>query len=297
MPLHLLRRARHRQAPAPPPAAATVAPEPAAYPTYSETLAPAWLEAVSSLPVALVYKAESYKLLNPQPGMTLLDVGCGIGDDARTLAPLLAPGGRAIGVDADPQMIAAAKARQQASGSPIPIEFVQANGEDLPLAADLADIARLDRVLQHVQSPRRLLGEVERVLKPGGRVVLVEPDWGTVAVYPAAAGGGDDDADFASLLTRIVSTIAHPRIGRQLRALLHAAGFTEVEAHAVAYSTDQLAVADLGLELSATVEAAAGDPQIGTAALAWLAAAREADAAGDFFACLPLIFASASKRR
>ncbi len=272
-----------------------------AFPTYSQGSAPAWLAAVSSLPEVLAYKAHSYELLNLEPGMTLLDVGCGVGNDARALAPLLAPGGQVIAVDGDPQMIAAAQSYQtdpaQAALPTVPIQFLCAPAERLPIADATADVVRVDRVLQHVQSPQQVLGEIRRVLRPAGRVVMVEPDWGMIAIYPASADGSDDDdnSTLRAVLRHATSSVAHPLIGRRLRALLCDAGYEDVSVEAVAYSSGRFEVADLGLELSATVAAiSATDPAAGDAAHAWLAAARAADDAGRFFASVPLIFACAA---
>lgn len=277
----------------------TLPPEGAAtFPTYSRETAPAWLAAVSTLPEVLAYKAHSYELLKLEPGMTLLDVGCGVGNDARALAPLLAPTGRVVAVDADPQMIAAAESQQVSDvPSPVPIQFLCSSAERLPIEDMTVDVVRMDRVLQHVPSPQRVLAEIQRVLRPDARVVLVEPDWGMVAIYPASAAGGDDDTMLAAVLSRAVASVPHPLIGRRLRALLREAGYEDILIDPVAYSTARLEVADLGLELSATVDAiGADDPVAGEAAHAWLAAARAADHAGDFFASVPLIFACAAKR-
>ena len=270
-----------------------------ALPTYSPGTAPAWLTAVSALSEVLAYKAHSYELLKLEPGTALLDVGCGVGNDARALAPRLAPGGHVIAVDGDPQMIAAAQS-QQAAPAPsalpaAPIQFLCAPAERLPIDDATVDVVRMDRVLQHVQSPQQVLAEVRRVLRPGGRVVLVEPDWGMIAIYPASSGDGDDDSTLSAILRHATSSVAHPLIGRQLRALLCDAGYADVAVEAVAYSTSRFEVADLGLELSATVDAiGTTDPDTGPAAREWLAAARGADAAGRFFASVPLIFACAA---
>lgn len=272
-----------------------------ALPTYSPDTAPAWLSAVSVLPEVLAYKAHSYELLNLKPGMTLLDVGCGVGNDAHALAPLLAPGGRVIAVDDDPQMIAAAQARQAAAALAaaqiVPIQFVCAPAERLPTGDASVDVVRVDRVLQHVRSPQRVMEEIRRVLRPGGRVVAVEPDWRTIAVYPAGVGDDDDDTALAAVLRHAAGSVAHPLIGRRLRSLLCDAGYEQVTVEPVAYGTSRFEVADLGLELSATVGAiGAADPVAGAAARAWLMAARAAAASGQFFACVPLIFACAVAR-
>jgi SAM-dependent methyltransferase len=250
------------------------------------------------------YKQLSYELLGLQPDAAVLEVGCGVGDDARSIAERIAPGGRVVAIDSDPNMVAAARARgaAQAGGAGDEmashrVDYLVAQAEALPLDLGSFDAARADRVLQHVDDPDAVLRQIKHVLSPGAVVVLVEPDWKTMAVYPGSPEGGDDDRTFNMVTERWRrARIRHPLMGRQLRTRLQAAGFTEIHVYPVAYATDRFAVADLVLELSTAVAAArAGDiPQLtGEEASAWLDALGAADAAGQFYAIVPLVFAKA----
>jgi ubiquinone/menaquinone biosynthesis C-methylase UbiE len=60
------------------------------------------LTLIDSLPVFAECKRESYDLLGARPGKRILEVGCGLGDDALSLARLIAPGGSVIGIDGSP---------------------------------------------------------------------------------------------------------------------------------------------------------------------------------------------------
>ena len=77
-------------------------------------------------------------------------------------------------------------------------------------------------VLQHLADPKRALDELMRVTRPGGWVVVAEPDWGTLVV------DGCDAATTLAVLTAIAGRICDPWIGRRLFGLFRRAGLAEV---------------------------------------------------------------------
>ncbi|MFF2813118.1 methyltransferase domain-containing protein [Streptomyces sp. NPDC058000] len=87
--------------------------------------------------------------------------------------------GTVIGVDHDQTAVDAASERT-ANQDTVTVQLGDIH--DLPLADRATDRARTDRVLQHVADPVRALCEIRRVLQPGGRLVMGEPDWTTLAV-------------------------------------------------------------------------------------------------------------------
>ncbi len=99
---------------------------------------------------------------------TVGDLGAGTGELAASLAPFV---GRVIGVDASRPMLAAARRRLAAHDN---VELRAGELEALPLGDGELDAAVLFLVLHHVVEPARALGEVHRVLKPGGRVLIVD---------------------------------------------------------------------------------------------------------------------------
>src|SRR5580704_15546784 len=96
------------------------------------------------------------------------DLGCGTGQMSAALAPFV---GRVIAVDASAAMLQAAKRRLSAFDN---VDLRRGELEALPIDDRALDVATLVLVLHHVPEPERALAEVARVLKPGGRVILVD---------------------------------------------------------------------------------------------------------------------------
>ena len=69
------------------------------------------LDLIDSLPFFAECKRESYDLLGAAPGRRILEVGCGLGDDAASLAKLVAPGGSVVAIDGSHTMIETARGR------------------------------------------------------------------------------------------------------------------------------------------------------------------------------------------
>jgi SAM-dependent methyltransferase len=151
----------------------------------------------------------------------LLDVGSGAGHDVFELARLVGPAGKVIGVDRSADMVAEAS-RRVAEVGVSGVEFRVGDAEQLPLDDNTVDGVRSDRVFQYVADPRRAVGELMRVTRPGGLVVVADTDWGA-SVF---------DCDDLELTARIddawTATRPSGRIGRRLFGLFVRAGFGQV---------------------------------------------------------------------
>ncbi len=155
-------------------------------------------------------------------GQTVVDVGCGPGFDAVTLARSVGDSGRVIGIDADPEMVKQAAARVQSEGCAENVMITIGNALQLPLPDRDVDACRSERLLMHLRDPERAVSEMARITRPGGRVVCIEPDWGTLSI----------DCDSVHVERRLArftadSALANGYAGRRLHGLFGAAGLVE----------------------------------------------------------------------
>ena len=107
------------------------------------------------------------------PGETAVDVGAGIGYFSFEAARLVGPGGRVLALDTSEEMLAELGRRIEASGM-ANITALRSREYEFPLATGTADLVILSTVLHEVDEPGRLLGEISRILRPGGRLGIVE---------------------------------------------------------------------------------------------------------------------------
>ncbi|MEV6068523.1 methyltransferase domain-containing protein [Nocardia sp. NPDC052001] len=162
-----------------------------------------------------------------QPGESAVDIGSGTGSEVFTFADRVGPTGSAIGVEPDPRLLAEAERRVRQSGSTA--KFVSGDAYGLPFGSETFDVALCERVFQHLTSPARAAGEIARVLKPGGRVVVMDSDWGTAVVHPG------DRAVVHEVIETMIAGTTNPFAGRRLAGQLTAAGLVvdDIGSHAL----------------------------------------------------------------
>lgn len=143
--------------------------------TYSDVDASAdpsdavrWQKRVDRWPQIQAYKRRCAELLSG--AATLVDVGCGPGGDVVALGA-----DRCLGVDRSAAMCAAALTK----GAIV----CRANAHRLPFNDGQFAGAIADRVLQHVEDPAQVIGEMVRVLHQGGRLVIADPDQETLVIH------------------------------------------------------------------------------------------------------------------
>jgi len=108
-----------------------------------------------------------------RPGDTVLDVGAGSGTDALLAARLAGPRGRVYALDMTPAMSAKLRALVARLGI-ANLEVLEGNAESIPLADATVDVVTSNGMLNLVPDKPRAIGEIRRVLRPGGRVQIAD---------------------------------------------------------------------------------------------------------------------------
>jgi ubiquinone/menaquinone biosynthesis C-methylase UbiE len=161
------------------------------------------------------------EMLDLKPGADVLDVGSGVGDDAREIASIVGPRGRVTGVDLNETLVAESRKRAQESTSPA--EFRRGDARALNFPSGLFDRVRTDRVLMFVPEIDKAISEIVRVLRPGGRAAASEIDHGTHFV----------DSDRHDISRKFYAAFAanHPQpcLGRGLHRLFAEHGLRNVK--------------------------------------------------------------------
>ena len=154
-------------------------------------------------------------LAHIQPGASVLEVGCGTGDVALAAKALAGPAGVVTGIDAAPEMIAVARAKAARQG--IAVDFQVGLIEALAFPDATFDVVLSSLMMHHLPDDLKPKGlaEIARVLKPGGRLLIVD------AKRPTGHLG--------QMLANLLSHGALDSGIYDLPPLLQAAGFTHIE--------------------------------------------------------------------
>ncbi len=182
-----------------------------------------------------LWKRVAVELCGVRPGAQVLDIAGGTGDLARLLARRAGPGGRVWLTDINAQMLARGRDRLLDGGLTLPA--LRCDAERLPFRDDSFDCVTVAFGLRNMTHKETALAEMLRVLRPGGRVVILEFSrvWQPLAplydaysfrVLPLLGRLVARDADSYRYLAESIRM--HPSQG-ELKQMMEAAGFARVD--------------------------------------------------------------------
>jgi SAM-dependent methyltransferase len=177
------------------------------------------MNATARWPATLGLRAWERERLRLGEGERLLDVGYGLGEAALALADDLGDTGEIVGVDVSAEMLRVARANAGDARCRVRFSVGDACAIDEPSGS--FDAVRSERTLQWIPEPRVAVGEMARVLRPGGRLSLIDTDWSTFAIDVG-------DSELASRVSEAMSVERNrpSNIGSRLPELVRTAGLT-----------------------------------------------------------------------
>jgi arsenite methyltransferase len=174
------------------------------------------LERMYSTRDVMAQRAETLNALALQPGESVLDIGSGPGFLAHEMGRVVGPRGRVRGIDISESMVALARSRC-ADHSWVTIESGKA--DRLPFPDAHFDAAVSVQVYEYVDDISAALSEVHRVLRPGGRVAILDTDWDSIVWHTS------DPARLGRILAAWDEHLVDPHLPRTLGTRLKQAGF------------------------------------------------------------------------
>lgn len=176
------------------------------------------VEAIYTTPDVVEQRRLVRELLALRSGDQVLDIGVGPGFLAAEMAAEVGPGGQVCGIDPSDSMLAIAQTRAlPAGGSPLELKHGDAN--HLPYPDASFDVATSTQVLEYVPDLAGALAEIRRVLRPGGRALVLDTDWDSVVWHTT------DRARMRRVLAAFEAHLSDPHLPRTLQRSLERAGF------------------------------------------------------------------------
>jgi ubiquinone/menaquinone biosynthesis C-methylase UbiE len=246
-------------------------------------------ERVARYEQMFVWRPEQDALIAPariEIGQHVLDFGCGPGFMAMALAEKVGAAGRVCGADINARFVADATARA-AERKLNWLSFHHVTSPRLPFADSVFDRGLAKNVLEYVPDLAGSLGELHRVLKPGGRVHIIDSDWGFVIVEPW--GKATVDRFFAAA----APAFKEPYIGRKLPAALTHAGFRDIEIRLLPIIDRDGRLKLVLRNMQSYIRTFATLPDAEVADL--MGDVDRAVAAGTYFGCLPQFLVTATR--
>ena len=178
------------------------------------------LEALYTTAEVVAQRSETLKKLNLAEGDSVIDLGSGPGFLCESMADIVGPSGRVLGIDISADLVHLSEQRNHRRW--LSYRVGDATGVNEPDAS--VDVVTCTQVAEYITEVDRVVSEAFRVLKRGGRAVFVATDWDGVIWH------SDAPARMAAVMRSWEAHCAHPRLPRTLARQLAAGGFVLQEA-------------------------------------------------------------------
>ncbi|MCP4876882.1 MAG: methyltransferase domain-containing protein [Gammaproteobacteria bacterium] len=182
------------------------------------------LERSYQTPEIVNQRLRTLTALAPKSGESIVDVGCGTGLLLEQEARAVGSAGRAEGLDFSDAMLAYARKRCVGLEQ---VGLQQGSAETLPFADAEFDALSCTQTLLYVKDMDQALREFYRVLKPHGRVAIIETDWSGAII------NSHDPEISQRIFSAWGGAVVNPNLPRQLRPILAQIGFSTVRVEAV----------------------------------------------------------------
>jgi arsenite methyltransferase len=159
-------------------------------------------------------RAATTRALDLQRGERALDIGCGPGLLAEDMTATVGPSGRVVAIDS-----AATMARLASRRSAGTFGVALGDATRLPFASDSLDAAAVVQVLEYVADVDRALAEIHRVLRPGGRALVLDTDWASLVWH------SPDPHQMSRIISAWLDRFSDPHLPRTLARRARKAGF------------------------------------------------------------------------
>ena len=191
-------------------------------------------------------KRQFIKLLDLQKGWHVLDIGCGLGHDAQVLARLVGRTGRVVGLDKSQALIR--EARRRINGATLPLEFRAGDAHCLDFPDHTFHGCLVSRTFMHLEHPQKALAEIGRVLKQGGQLAALEPDWDTLVMTTG------NEATSRRIVKILRQSVRQSGIAHKLPMLIRQAGFKAIAVEAGTFMVRDYDVANEAWRVQANIE-------------------------------------------
>jgi ubiquinone/menaquinone biosynthesis C-methylase UbiE len=155
-------------------------------------------------------------------GLRVLDFGCGPGGLSMEMARRVGATGHVAGLDLNHHMVARAQAHAADAGLNHQVSFAQHDGERLPFEDGSFDRAVSKSVLEYVPDPLATITQMRRVTRAGGKVHVIDSDWGMLVMEPLSP------ANTRVLFDAAKAAYRTPHIGRRLAGLFRQSGLEDI---------------------------------------------------------------------